>query len=129
VKVTPEGCMFEITHAGSLRSPTLPLQRRVAPSLRRYRCSARATSARGVAQHRRRRRRGGCCRTGLRRRHGSLTLGHIRGHGCQDLLVYCEPDWLSDHNALVQIRQMSEDKRLMHAPGCMQPVMSRRNTG
>ena len=29
-----------------------------------------------------------------------VTLGHIRGHGCRDFLVYCESVW-SNHRAVM----------------------------
>jgi hypothetical protein len=44
----------------------------------------------------------------------AVTLGHIRGHGCRGVLVYCEsmwcnhsarlePDWLPDETVLVAL--------------------------
>jgi hypothetical protein len=29
-----------------------------------------------------------------------VTLGHMRGHGCRDLLVYCESIWCN-HSAVI----------------------------
>jgi hypothetical protein len=37
-----------------------------------------------------------------------VTLGHIRGHGCRDLLVYCESIWCN-HNATLNADHLPDE--------------------
>lgn len=37
-----------------------------------------------------------------------VTLGHIRGHGCRDVLVYCESAWCR-HSAVMNVDALSDD--------------------
>jgi hypothetical protein len=39
---------------------------------------------------------------------GSVTLGHIRGHGCRDLLVYCR-DVDCDHSVTMNANHLPDD--------------------
>jgi hypothetical protein len=37
-----------------------------------------------------------------------VTLGHIRGYGCRDLLVYCRSGWCH-HSAVINADWLSDD--------------------
>jgi hypothetical protein len=41
-----------------------------------------------------------------------VTLGHIRGHGCRDLLVYCESIWCN-HSAKLNADWLPDDTALL----------------
>jgi hypothetical protein len=40
-----------------------------------------------------------------------VTLGHIRGHGCRDLLVYCECAWCN-HSAVINADWLRDEMPL-----------------
>jgi hypothetical protein len=37
-----------------------------------------------------------------------VTLGHIRGHGCRDLVVYCQSGWCH-HSAVINADWLPDD--------------------
>src|SRR5262245_14996776 len=37
-----------------------------------------------------------------------VTMGHIRSHGCRDLLVYCAPGWCN-HSAVMGAARLPDD--------------------
>ena len=41
-----------------------------------------------------------------------VTMGHIRGHGCRDLLVYCGSPWCN-HSAKLTLDWLPDDTALL----------------
>jgi hypothetical protein len=48
------------------------------------------------------------CRTAMRDRFEPVTLGHIRGHGCRDILIYCGSIHCC-HSATMNADDLSDD--------------------
>jgi hypothetical protein len=46
------------------------------------------------------------------RKRETFELGHIRGHGCRDLLVYCDSIWCN-HSAKLNADWLSDDTALL----------------
>ena len=38
-----------------------------------------------------------------------VTMGHIRSHGCRDLLVYCDSGWCN-HNTVMNADWLPDEK-------------------
>jgi hypothetical protein len=43
-----------------------------------------------------------------RKRFAPVTLGHMRGHGCRDVLIYCESVWCR-HKAIMNVDVLPDD--------------------